>query len=84
MNWLATNSRKENDIFNELGYIMKHTLNAEMYALINIFFSEFIDEQNSLDYFQKIGLLITRFVSAQTLSSDSYFLFHKDDMLGIT
>ena len=53
VNRLATNSIKANEIFNELGSIMKHTLNTEVDDAINRFFIKFVDEEKFLDYFHK-------------------------------
>ena len=53
VNRLASDPRKSNEMFSELGYIMKHTLNVEVDDAINSFFSKFTDEQKFLDYFHK-------------------------------
>ena len=53
VNRLASDPRKANEMFGELGYIMKHTLNVEVDDAINSFFSKFADEQKFLDYFHK-------------------------------
>ena len=53
MNRLATNTKKENEMFSELGCIMKDTLNVEVDDAINTFFNKFVDEHKLLDYFHK-------------------------------
>ena len=73
VNRLATNTKTTNEIFNELGHIMKDTLYVEVDDAIDKFFNKFVDEHNFLDYFHKnvtrTRLLMIRFVREQTLSS---------------
>ena len=44
---------KTNEMFSELGCIMKDTLNIEVDDAINTFFSKFADEHKFLHYFHK-------------------------------
>jgi hypothetical protein len=53
VNRLSTNPRKANEMFSYLGYIMKHTLNAEVDDANNHFYNKFADEHKFLDYFHK-------------------------------
>ena len=53
VNRLATSSIKAKEMFSELGFIMKHTLNYEVEDAINQFFIKFVDEEKFLDYFNK-------------------------------
>ena len=53
VNRLAADPRKANEMFSDLGYIMKHTLNVEVDDAINKFYNKFADEQKFLDYFHK-------------------------------
>ena len=53
VNRLASNPRKAKEMFNELGCIMKDTLNVDVDDAINNFFRKFADEQKFLDYFYK-------------------------------
>eukprot|EP00253_Pinus_taeda_P028427 PITA_28427 len=53
VNRLATSSIKAKEMFSELGFIMKHTLNYEVEDAINQFFIKFADEEKFLDYFNK-------------------------------
>ena len=53
VNRLATSSIKAKEMFSELGFIMKHTLNYEVEDAINQFFIKFAYEEKFLDYFNK-------------------------------
>ena len=53
VNRLATSSIKANEMFSELGYIMKHILSNEVEDAISQFFIKFADEEKFLDYFHK-------------------------------
>lgn len=53
VNRLATSSIKAKEMFSELGFIMKHTLNYEVENVINQFFIKFAYEEKFLDYFNK-------------------------------
>lgn len=53
VNWLDTSSIKAKEMFSELGFIMKHTLNYEVEDAINQFFIKFADKEKFLDYFNK-------------------------------
>ena len=53
INRLATSSIKAQEMFSELGFIMKHTLNYEVEDAINQFSIKFRDEEKFLDYLNK-------------------------------
>jgi len=48
---LVKNPEKENEIFKDLGFIMKYTSNDDVDAAIHKFVSKFADEKTFLDYF---------------------------------
>ena len=48
--WLVV-QKKEKEMFNELGYIMKNFSNNEVDNLINGFFTKFATKEKFLDYF---------------------------------
>lgn len=56
LNRLATSSIKSNEMFSELGFIMKHTLNYEMEDAINQFFYQICKSREVLRLFpQELG-----------------------------
>jgi len=48
---LVKNPEKENEIFKDLGFIMKYTSNDDVDAAIHKFESKFVDEKTFLEYF---------------------------------
>lgn len=53
VNRLATSSIKANEMFSELGFIMKYNLTYEVEDAINHFLIKFADEEKFLDCFNK-------------------------------
>lgn len=51
MHRLVKNPEKENEIFKDLGFIMKYTSNDDVDAAIHKFVSKFADEKTFLEYF---------------------------------
>lgn len=51
MHRLVKNPEKENEIFKDLGFIMKYTSNDDVDAAIHKFESKFADEKTFLEYF---------------------------------
>ena len=53
VNNLVCNKEKTNDMFRDLGFIMKHNSNDDVDDAIHVFFSKFVDENKFLEYFHK-------------------------------
>ena len=53
MNNLANSKEKENEMFKDLGFIMKHSSNDDFDDAIHGFFRKLADEKKFLEYFHK-------------------------------
>ena len=50
---LDSSKEKENEMFNDLGFIMKYSSNDDVDDAIHVFFRKFADENTFLEYFHK-------------------------------
>jgi hypothetical protein len=51
VNRLASSPNNENEMFNDLGFIMKNCPNEEVDNANSVFFNKFANTENVLDYF---------------------------------
>ena len=53
MNQFTTSSKRASEMYSQLGYIMKYYSNDDVADAIKLFFNDFTDEEELLDYFHK-------------------------------
>ena len=67
MNRLVRFPNKAKAMFKDLGDIMKFCSNDDVNSAIDRFFRKYADEENFLDYFNKIWIFGDKIVSVHTL-----------------